>query len=381
MLLVFLPEVTLKADKMSIHRDKNRFKEIIKGRIKDNLRKYVSNGELIGKREDESVKIPLPRIDIPNFRYGPKQSGGVGQGDGQPGDDAFESSGKSGDHKAGNAPGEHQLEVELSMEELANILGEKLELPRILPKGSKNVESSKNKFTGISPVGPDGLKHFKSSYKRALKRNISSGTHDYKDPKVVPIRGDMRYKSFEKVNKPETQAVVIYMMDVSGSMGEAQKEIVRLETFWINLWLKKHYKGLEVRFIIHDSIAKEVDEDSFFRIRESGGTSIRSAYSLCKEIIEKDYPINEWNIYPFHFSDGDNWDSRDTSECLKLLREFFLPNCNSFSYGQVESRHGSGQFLRDLKREFSKDDRIILSQIHSKNQILDSIKDFLGKGK
>lgn len=365
---------------MSIREDHNRFKEIVKGKVKEDLRKYVSKGELVGKREDEFVKIPLPRIDIPNFRYGPKQSGGVGQGQGQPGEDVGDP-GEGGQGQAGSSPGEHLLEVELSMDELAEILGEKLGLPNIQPKGSKNIEAVKTKFTGLAPVGPEGLRHFKSSYKRALKRYVSSGSYNAEEPIVIPIRRDMQYKSFKKVTKPLTQAVVIYMMDVSGSMGDEQKEIVRLESFWINTWLKKHYKGLETRFIIHDAAAREVDEDTFFRTSESGGTLISSAYKLCQEIIQNDYPVNEWNIYPFHFSDGDNWSSEDTRVCVKMLNEFFLPNCNAFSYGQVESKYGSGQFLKDLQKEFGKDERLNLSQIESRDKILDSIKDFLGKGR
>ena len=91
--------------------------------------------------------------------------------------------------------------------------------------------------------------------------------------------------------------------------------------------------------------------------------------------------MNEWNIYPFHFSDGDNWSSEDTRFCLKILSEFFLPKTNVFCYGQVESKYGSGQFLKDLQKEFPDDERVILSQIESRDKILDSIRDFLGKGK
>ncbi len=364
---------------MSIREDQSRFKDIVKGKVKENFRRFVSHGEMIGKRENEFVKIPLPQIDIPNFRYGPKQQGGVGQGQGEPGQEAGEPG--DGQGQAGNNPGEHLLEVELSLDELADLLGEQLELPRILPKGSKNIDSVKNRFSGLAPVGPEGLRNFKQSYKKALKRYITSGTYDPKEPVIIPIRPDFRYKSFKKVVQPQTRAVVIYMMDVSGSMGDEQKEIVRLESFWINTWLKRHYKGLETRFIIHDAAAKEVDEDTFFRTSESGGTLISSAYKLAQQMIETDYPTNDWNIYPLHFSDGDNWSGEDTRLCVRLLKEFFLPNVNVFSYGQVESKYGSGQFLKDLQKEFPGDDRLTLSQVESKDKILDSIKDFLGKGK
>ncbi len=364
---------------MSIKEDHNRFRDIIKGKIKQDLKKYVSQGEMIGKRENEFVKIPLPSIDIPNFRYGPKQQGGVGQGEGKPGDGVGEP--QDGQGQAGNQEGQHLLEVELSVDEIADILGEKLELPKIQPKGSKQIETMKTKYSGLAPVGPQGLRHFRSSYKKALQRQISAGSYDAKDPIIVPVKEDFRYRTFKTVKKPMTKAVVIYMMDVSGSMGDEQKEIVRIESFWINAWLKKHYKGLETRFIIHDAAAKEVDEATFFRTSESGGTLISSAYKLAQQMIEAEYPINEWNIYPYHFSDGDNWSGEDTRLCVKLLQEFFLPSCNVFSYGQVESKYGSGQFLKDLQKEFPNDDRLIVSQIENKDKILDSIKDFLGKGK
>jgi hypothetical protein len=367
-----------------IREDQNRFKSIIKGKVRDDFKKYVTNGELIGKREEEFVKIPLPRIDIPTFRYGPKQDQqgvGQGEGDGDPQQGQGQGQQGSGQGEAGENPGEHMLEVEISLEELAEILGEKLQLPRILPKGTANLVTEKTRYSGIAPVGPEGLRKFKQTYKKALSRYISSGNYNPNDPVIIPIRSDYQYRTVKKTQKPHTKAVVIYMMDVSGSMGEEQKEIVRLESFWINTWLKKHYKGLDTRFIIHDAAAKEVDENTFFKTSESGGTLISSAYKLCQQIIEAEYPANEWNIYPFHFSDGDNWSGEDTRLCVQLIKEYFLPQVNVFSYGQVESKYGSGQFLKDLQKEFGDDDQVTLSQIESRDKILDSIKDFLGKGK
>ena len=365
---------------MGILEDHNRFRDIVRGKIKENFKKYVTHGEMIGKRENEFVKIPVPHIDIPRFKYGAKQRGGVGQGEGKPGDPVNGDPG-DGQGQAGNAEGQHVLDVDVSLDELADILGEQLELPRIEPKGNKNTDVVATKYTGISPVGPDSLRHFKTSYKKALQRSIATGTYDPEDPIIVPIRRDFRYRSFRKVKKPEANAVVIYMMDVSGSMGDEQKHIVRLESFWINTWLKRHYKGLETRFIIHDAAAREVDEDTFFKTSESGGTLISSAYKLCKDMIVNEYPPSEWNIYPFHFSDGDNWSGEDTRLCMSLLKDFFFPFVNMFGYGQVESKYGSGQFLKDLEKEFANEETLVVSKIENRNKILDSIKDFLGKGK
>jgi len=362
---------------------RTRFKEIVRGRIRKNLKKYISQGELIGKQGNDIVSVPVPQVDLPRFKFGQRDNGGLGQGDGEPGDPVGgdgEGQG-SGKGPAGDSPGEHGLEVEVTLEDLAKILGEELELPNIQPKGKRKFESTERKYSGIRPVGPNSLRHFKQTYRQALRRQITSGTYDAKRPIIIPIRADMRFRSFKEEVKPHHNAVIIYMMDVSGSMGDEQKEIVRIESFWIDTWLRSQYKGIESRYIIHDASAREVDRDTFFKTKESGGTMISSAYKKCIELMRKDYPAGEWNIYPFHFSDGDNWSADDTMQCVKLLREDIVPHCNVFCYGQVESPYGSGQFIKDLRVHFRGDDQLITSEIKNKDAIVRSIKDFLGKGK
>ncbi len=366
-----------------IKRDHTRFRKIVKGKIRDSLKKYVSNGEMPIQKGSGTYKVPMPRIETPRFKFGSKQQGGMGQGDGEKGDPVEqEGQPEQGNEEAGNGEGNKELDVELSLDELASILGEELELPNIEPKGKKSLQSTTDRYNSIGQVGPDSLKHFKRSYKEALKRQVSTGTYDKDNPIIVPVRGDFRYRSANTTVEFENSAVVIYMMDVSGSMGDEQKEIVRTESFWINLWLKSQYKDIEIRYIIHDATAKEVDEETFFKTRESGGTLISSAYKLCREIIQEDYNPSEWNIYPFHFSDGDNWSTDDTKLCLDILKNDIIPSSNVFCYGQVESRYGSGQFYKDLNTGFGQEnEEVILSKIKNKEAILDSIKDFLGKGK
>ena len=365
-----------------IKRDHSRFRKIIKGKIRDNLRKYISKGEMPLPKGDGVYKIPMPSIDTPRFRFGDKEQGGTGQGEGQVGDPLGQGEDQPGEGEAGEGEGKKELEIDLTLEELASILGEELELPNIEPKGKKTIQSGTDRYTSIGLVGPDSLKHFKRTYKEALKRQIMTGHYNPENPIIIPVRGDYRYRSAKSHVEFENAAVVIYMMDVSGSMGDEQKEIVRTESFWINLWLKSQYKDIEIRYIIHDATAKEVDEYTFFRTRESGGTLISSAFKLCRDIIKADYNKDEWNIYPFHFSDGDNWSTDDTKQCLEILDNEIIPASNVFCYGQVESRYGSGQFFKDLKAKYGeKSEDVILSQIKNKDAILDSIKDFLGKGK
>ena len=160
---------------LKIRQDHNRFREIVRGRIKDNLKKYIQKGEMIGKRGKDTISIPLPTIDIPHFSFGHQEQGGVGQGEGEPGTVLGPGQVEPGQGQAGEGEGEHQLEVDLSLDELAAILGEELSLPHIEPKGQKQIENYKVRYTGINTTGPESLRHFKRTYKQALRRQISSG--------------------------------------------------------------------------------------------------------------------------------------------------------------------------------------------------------------
>jgi uncharacterized protein len=372
--------VKLKESKyMNIKQNQDRFHKIVKGKIRQNLKKYISKEELIGQVGKDKVSIPVPNIETPRFKFDFQQQGGVGQGEGNVGQ-PVPGQGKKQTGKAGDQDGQHMLEVEVSINELAEILGEELGLPNIEPKGNKNIEGFGNKYTGIQRQGPGALKHVKRTFKESLKRQISSGSYDPNDPMIIPRKEDHRYKAPTPTSVPTANAVIFYLMDVSGSMGQEQKDIVRTTSFWIDTWLRKHYKGLESRFIIHDTQAKEVDRETFFKTRESGGTRVSSSFKLCKELIEQNYNPNDWNIYCFYFSDGDNI-SGDTENCIQLLENYLIPWSNQFCYGQVESDYGSGELMKDFRESFKDEDKMVLSEIKDKEEILNALKEFLKKGK
>src|SRR5215468_10492531 len=192
-----------------IERDSQRFHKLVRGKVKSGLSKYISRGEMIGQKGKDLISIPLPQIDIPQFRFGTKGSGGTGQGDGDVGQPLGPPQG-DGQSGAGDQPGGHILEVELSLEELAAILGEELSLPRIEPRGKKNIVTTKDKYTGIRQAGPESLRHFKRTFRRALKRQISSGIYAPEKPIVIPIREDKQYRSWKEVHQPQSVAVIIY---------------------------------------------------------------------------------------------------------------------------------------------------------------------------
>ncbi len=362
-----------------IERDLGRFKKIVRGMIKTNIKKYISQGELIGRRGKDLVSIPIPQMEIPHFKFGKKGYTGVGQGDGELGQPVAADPDENGSGEAGDLPGEHILEVEVSLEELAQIMGEELELPWIEPKGKKNISAEKDRYVGISTTGPESLRHLKRTFRQALKRQIMTGNYDYNNPSIIPVKEDKRYLSWKTQMNPENNAVIILMMDVSGSMGETQKEIVRITSFWIDTWLRSQYKGIDTCYIIHDAEAREVDQETFFHTRESGGTRISSAFEVCLQIMENRYSPVEWNIYPFHFSDGDNF-SDDNEKALGLLSGKILPGVNCFSYGQVKGLYGVGDFKGKVENHGNGDEKIRVAEINSKEDIMDALKIFLGKG-
>jgi len=363
---------------LQINNDHQRFRRIVKGKIRKELRKFLTRGELLGREGKHFVSIPIHGIDIPHFRYGDNSDAGVGKGEGKPGDAV---SGEGGIGPGGTEEGHHILEVDVSLDELAEILGEELQLPRIKPKGKHLITAERDRYSGIRQAGPESLRHFKRTFRRALRRQIMSGLYNPNAPRIIFERRDKVYRSWKTILNPQSNAVIIYMMDVSGSMGDEQKELVRLEAFWIDTWLRKNYQGIEGRYIVHDVRASEVDRETFFRIREDGGTRISSAFKLARELIEGHYAPSEWNIYLFHFSDGDNSSESDSRDCCAVLREHLVPGLNMFGYCQVASAYGSGNFINVVHEHLNDLDAVITSRVNTKDDIYDSIKAFFAAGR
>jgi uncharacterized sporulation protein YeaH/YhbH (DUF444 family) len=353
-----------------IESDLNRFRQIVRGRVREELKKHLGHTELFGKQGGRVVSIPVPHLDLPHFIHDTGGKG-VGQGDG-----AGDGSGQG----AGDQPGAHILEAEFSVEELAKMLGEALELPRIRPKGEDELASRGGRYTGITTSGPESLRHFKRSYRQALRRLIVSGSYDPQNPKVSLVRSDRRYRTWKPRSLPRANAAILYAMDVSGSMGDEQKEIVRTESFWLDAWIRAHYQGVRTVYIVHDAAAKEVDRDAFFRIRESGGTVISSAYELAARIVEERFPAQDWNLYFFHFTDGENYSRQDSDRSADIVADKLLPALNLFGYGQVEALGTRGDFYDVLRARFDDDERVALSRLPDRDAVVDSIKSFLGKG-
>ncbi len=354
-----------------IESDLNRFRQIVRGRVREELKHHLGRQELIGKQGDRLIAIPVPHLELPRFAHdyggkdvaqGPAPQGGEGRG-------------------AGDEPGKHILDAEFTVEELAHMLGEALELPRIRPKGHDALDRSAGRYSGIASAGPESLRHFRRSYRQALRRLLVSGAYDPRRPRVALVHADRRYRAFKPNPQPRANAAILYVMDVSGSMGDEQKEIVRIESFWIDAWIRSHYRGVRTVFLVHDVAAKEVDRELFFRLHEAGGTAISSAYELAARVIKERFPPDDWNLYLLQFTDGENFSRQDTEKCLDVMAGAILPALNLFGYVQVEVQGSHGDFYDALHARLHDDERVALSRVPDRDSVVDSIRALLGRGR
>jgi uncharacterized protein len=351
---------------MKINSDLNRFKNIIRGKVKSNLDKFISSNDLIAQQGNKTIKIPSKYIDLPRFKFGNNEGNS--------------SEGSSGKGKAGDETVDHEFTTDFSPEELATLIMEHLNLPDLQDKGKGKVNSKSNKYNSISNVGSEALRHNKRTFKEALKRDISSGTYNPLNPKIIPIRDDKKYKSSSKIDVPETNAAIIYIIDCSGSMTDEYRYFAKAVSFWTDLILRKSYGEIESVFIAHDYAANEINREDFFKISSAGGTLISSAYKLCSKIIQERYNFSEWNNYILHFSDSDNFSDLDNELCIKILKEEILPNCNAFNFGETKSGGQIGDFAKFLIANFEKDTKVSLSRLSNNDDILKTIKVFFEKG-
>jgi len=366
-----------------IRKDLERFKRIVRGEIRKNLKELIESGQIVGQRGNQIVKVPIKSIRIPQFRYDPHEAGGIGAGEGeigefiQPDEDALNSG------RPGSGPGAHFPEVEIEVRELAEILGEELELPHIQPKGERLVLSDDDEYEDVAVIGPEALLMKKRSFKEGLRRQMLMKPKEASGPLIVtPIKEDKRYLYSEPKHSPQANCVIVFMRDASGSMTGEKTEIIRQENYWIDLWLQTNYDNVERVYILHDYEAQEVDEQDFYELSSGGGTRISSAYELAEKIIDRRFPVENWNIYAFHFSDGENWIGDTENVCVPLLRDELLPRVNLFCYGQVAlGKRSAGIHLSKMRDQLSDKDNLVTSIISGREDILNSIKEFLGKGK
>lgn len=356
--------------------NRQRFIKRFKGQIKKAVSDAVAGRSITDMESGEKISIPTKDISEPEFAHG---SGGSremihpGNVDFVPGDrvDRPSGGGGKGNQASNDGEGEDDFAFELSRDEFLNFFFEDLELPDLVKTRLTTLVKQKSVRAGYTSDGNPSNINVVRSLKGALGRRIAlsaphlAGVRELEaelqllvadgagespraleiEEEILRLRGkiraipfidtfDLRYNNRVPRPQPSTQAVMFCIMDVSGSMDEARKNIAKRFFILLYLFLTRTYEKIDLVFIRHHTIAKEVDEENFFHSRESGGTVVSSALELMRDIIAERYPTSDWNIYAAQASDGDNWND-DSPICRDLLLGSIMPLVQYFAYIEI----------------------------------------------
>ncbi len=369
--------------------DRLRHRQKVRESIRDNIADIIAEESIIGKARDKIIKVPLRGIKEYRFVYG-ENAPGVAEGDGnaQPGQvvgKAGKGPGK-GEDQAGDRPGVDYYETDVTLEELIEIMFEDLELPHLERRALREIESERSsKRKGYRKVGIrvrlDKRRTAKQRIMRKLATNRSAASLQNPGRKRTRFpfhEDDLKYRHVETETRKESNAVVLCIMDTSGSMDTMKKYLARSFFFLLYQFISTKYRNVEIVFVAHHTEAREVTEEEFFHKGESGGTFISSGYQKSLEIIAERYHPSLWNIYAFHCSDGDNFDS-DNPAALRTAKEL-ADICNLFGYGEIKplgSRYYESSMLNVFRRLEAPNFQTVL--IERKEDIWPSFKAFLAK--
>jgi len=368
-------------NKSAVNRQK--FLRRFRKQIKKSIENVIAERSVTDLDKGEKISIPKKDTSEPFFHHGqgghrdmvhpgnkefqtgdkiPRPQGGSGQGDGSEASDTGE--------------GEDDFVFELSREEFLQFFFEDLELPNLVKTKLSTITETKKIRAGHTSEGnPSNINVVRSltgalgrrialrgPYKKEI-RNIESELedllkrHNETDQVIIDLRDritylknrikripfidsfDLRYDNRIDQPMPTTQAVMFCVMDVSGSMGQEEKDIAKRFFMLLYLFLTRTYEKIQIVFISHHTVASEVDEETFFYSRETGGTVVSSALKLMSSIIQDRYPTNDWNIYAAQASDGDNWHN-DSKICVDIMNKNIMPYVQYYSYIEITAdRH------------------------------------------
>jgi uncharacterized sporulation protein YeaH/YhbH (DUF444 family) len=322
-----------------ITEDHNQFRDVVSGKIRKGLKKFIKSGQIVRNRgKNGKVSITIPKIDIPHIVYGDSGEG-VGRGGGKDGDVIGKDPQKGNNKgKAGQDEAEG-IVINLDLEEVLKFMQEELKLPNLKKKPNETYEETKIKYNNISLIGPESLRHNRRTLMQTLKRQAAEGTLEQlsyvpglKDPVRIlrPINEDKRYRQYNEIKIPSSNALIVFARDGSGSMDATKCDIVSDMAWWIDIWIRRFYDRVDRLYVWHDSMAMEVDEEKFYKYRFGGGTTCSSALKFISKQFENRYPPDKWNIYVFYFTDGENWDD-DNKVFVSTLAEEFTPNVVNFT--------------------------------------------------
>ena len=367
--------------------NRQRFIKRAKDQIKKAVNDSITSRKIDSVGKDDKIRIPVKDLNEPEFRHasneGARDMVYNGNKDFMPGDSVKKPDGGAGkgSKASDDGSGEDEFIFELNRDEFLDIFFEDLELPDMIKESLKDSKKIVYQRAGYTNVGSPSNMDVRKTASKALSRRIALNRPDKDDveklikdlqelkddltlvlsdveileiknkisivedeiaslkrkmisvPWIDPI--DVRYKNYLPTPKPITQAVVFCVMDISGSMGQAQKDIAKRFFLLLYFFLQRKYEKIDIVFISHTQDAKEVTEEEFFNSRENGGTVVSSALRLMSDIIKARYPSQDWNVYCAQASDGDNFYS-DSDKCVKIMQEELLPKLQYMAYIEVK---------------------------------------------
>ncbi|MBM93969.1 MAG: sporulation protein YhbH [Legionellales bacterium] len=362
--------------------DRERHRKKIEKAIKEGIHDLVAEESIIGESGKKKFRIPVRGVKEHKFVYGENGGKRVGSGEGndlsrgQVIGKKKKGKGNGGKpEKPGNEKGEEFYEVELTLEQVAEYLFKDLELPNFEKKKNAQVVSKKIKRKGYRTKGIrprlDKKKTALERIKRMKKEEFTGKREADSDDSFSYNERDLRYKHYAVKEKKTSNAVIFFLMDISGSMGKQKKFLSRSFFFLLYHFIRSRYDKVDIAFVAYEAEAYEVDEKSFFERGSSGGTIASTGIKMVNEIIDSRYHPSSWNIYAFHASDGDNWptDNDNVREQMSLC----LPKMQFYGYCEVEPSTERMQWLRESSLgttfENISHDKLKTSRISSKEDI------------
>lgn len=371
--------------------DRRRHRQLVEKSIKENLGDILSEESIIGQGKNKKFKIPIRGIKEYQFVYGRNSKGvATGTGEEKRGDKIGSSKpgqGKGqGNKGAGNSEGDDIYDTEITLDELLDYIAEDLDLPNLdKKKYSEIISESAGRRDGYQKYGirPRLAKKktvmTKIARKQGKKHALLEAGVSEEDAKIerFPFReDDLRFYRVKKKPKRESNAVMVFIMDVSGSMDSTKKYLARSFFFVLSRFLRRKYDNLAFEFISHTTVAKRVNEYEFFHKAESGGTYISSGLNLALDLIKEKYPKDMWNIYPVYASDGDNW-TEDNERAMKAVKDL-CKTSNMFGYTELlPSTYSTTMYYR-FKKEINEKNFVPVI-VKEKKDLWEALKLMLSK--
>ena len=298
-------------------RDWLRHNQKVRDAVKQNLPDLVAGPDVITGSQERTVQVPVRLLEHARFRLADSSSQGytsAGQGQGKPGDVLRQAQPEAGDEmgEGGNNDGEVKLLLEFKVDDIIDWLWEELQLPDLQPKRNTSINDEEYVREGWDKHGARARHDRRRTVKEAVKRRATQ-----EDP--VPFTNeDLRFKQLVQRRKPATNAVVLFALDVSASMTDAERKLAKSFFFFVLQGIRRRYGKVETRFIAHTTQAWEFSESEFFNVSGTGGTGASTAFKLALDMVETEYDPSKYNGYLFYASDGENF-TEDRAAALDNL--------------------------------------------------------------